>query len=62
MEWILQNPAITSVICGARNAEQIEQCASVAAELNPEHVVAIEQIVGEGKPPDVGKQPVTIAS
>jgi aryl-alcohol dehydrogenase-like predicted oxidoreductase len=59
--WILQNPAVASVICGARNAEQIEQCASAAVELNPEHVVAIEQIVGEGRPLDVTR-PATIVS
>lgn len=45
--WIRQNPAITSVLCGAKNRLQIRQSIIASGvELTPEQVMDIDQIVG----------------
>lgn len=45
--WILQNPTITGTICGAKSRLQIRQSILASdAELTPETVIAIDQIVG----------------
>jgi aryl-alcohol dehydrogenase-like predicted oxidoreductase len=46
--WILQNPMISFVMCGSRNRLQIRQSLLASTTvLNPDTIVAIEQIVGD---------------
>lgn len=46
--WILQNPMISSVMCGAKNRLQIRQSIIASSiELKPDTVIAIDQVVGE---------------
>ena len=46
--WILQNPKITGVICGAKNRLQIRQSIIASGiELTPDTIMAVDQIVGE---------------
>ena len=46
--WILQNPKITSVICGAKNRLQIRQSIiGSGIELTPDTIMAVDQTVGD---------------
>ncbi len=45
--WIVQNPMISSVTCGAKNRLQIRQSIlALNTELTPETVIAVDQIIG----------------
>lgn len=45
--WIVQNPMISCVVCGAKNRLQIRQSMLASTtELTPETVIAVDQIIG----------------
>jgi aryl-alcohol dehydrogenase-like predicted oxidoreductase len=45
--WVLQNAAVSVAICGAKSPAQIEEAiAAASTQLTPEHINAIDQIVG----------------
>jgi aryl-alcohol dehydrogenase-like predicted oxidoreductase len=46
--WILQNPMISSVLCGAKTRLQIRQSIIASGtEMKPDTVIAIDQVIGE---------------
>ncbi len=48
--WVLQNPSITVAICGAKTPGQLREIlVGAETQLNPEQIIAIDQIVGEEK-------------
>jgi aryl-alcohol dehydrogenase-like predicted oxidoreductase len=54
--WVLANPAITTVLVGAKSARQVEENAGAAAiSLSPEQLRAIDQIVGDYRAPLSGE-------
>ncbi len=53
--WLLQNPAVTVAVCGAKSAQQVRQIAAAgASRLTPEQMFLVEQTVG----PRMFEQPV----
>ena len=46
--WVLQNPSIAASVCGAKDRLQIRQSILASAvELNPDTIIAIDQVIGE---------------
>ena len=48
--WVLQNPSITSAVCGAKTPQQLREIlTAVDRELTPDQIMAVDQIIGETK-------------